>query len=163
MQARPVGLLVLLTFSLALIPLAAKAAQVRPRPKIGVLMLGAPPASPDWKEHSPFLQELRRLGWLEGQHVTVEYRSFPVLHACFMPPWAVRQDGPRLAVPAKCARWIPATLDAVDACRASGANGLYKRPGGGCPYPRPRKGVTLDGLKIKGLLHEGHKYCWRHL
>jgi putative ABC transport system substrate-binding protein len=74
MPVRPVGLLVLLTLSLSVIPLAAKAPQVRPRPKIGVLMLGPPPASPDWKERSPFLQELRRLGWLEGQNVTVEYR-----------------------------------------------------------------------------------------
>jgi putative ABC transport system substrate-binding protein len=74
MQVRPVGLLVLLTLSLSVIPLAAKAPQVRPVPKIGVLMLGSPPASPDWKERSPFLQELRNLGWREGQNVTVEYR-----------------------------------------------------------------------------------------
>jgi ABC-type uncharacterized transport system substrate-binding protein len=74
MQVRPVGLLVLLTLSLSVLPLAAKAPQVRPMPKIGMLMLGSPPASPDWKERSPFLQELRRLGWLEGRNVTVEYR-----------------------------------------------------------------------------------------
>jgi putative ABC transport system substrate-binding protein len=74
MPVRPVGLLVLLTLSLSVIPLAAKAPQVRPMPKIGVLMLGAPPAAPDWKERWPFLQELRRLGWLEGRNVTVEYR-----------------------------------------------------------------------------------------
>jgi putative tryptophan/tyrosine transport system substrate-binding protein len=77
MPVRPVGLLVLLMLSLSVIPLAAKAPQVRPRPKIGMLMLGSPPASPDWKERSPFLQELRRLGWLEGQNVTVEYRWAP--------------------------------------------------------------------------------------
>jgi len=74
MQVRPVGLIVLLTFSLSVIPLAAKAPQVRPMPKIGVLMLGSPPTSPDWKERSLFLQELRSLGWLEGRNVTVEYR-----------------------------------------------------------------------------------------
>jgi hypothetical protein len=55
-------------------PLAAKAPQVKPMPKIGALMLGSPPASPDWKERSLFLQELRRLGWLEGRNVTGEYR-----------------------------------------------------------------------------------------
>jgi putative ABC transport system substrate-binding protein len=74
MQVRPVGLIVLLTLSLSVIPLAAKAPQVRPVPKIGVLMLGSPPASPDWKERSPFLQELHSLGWREGRNVTVEYR-----------------------------------------------------------------------------------------
>src|SRR5262247_1861288 len=74
MQVRPVGLFVLLTLSLSVIPLAAKAPQVRPMPKIGMLMLGSPPASPDWKERSPFLQELRSLGWLEGRNVTIEYR-----------------------------------------------------------------------------------------
>jgi putative tryptophan/tyrosine transport system substrate-binding protein len=74
MQMRPVGLLVLLTLSLSVIPLAARAPQVRPVPKIGMLMLGSPPASPDWKERSPFLQELRSLGWREGQNVAVEYR-----------------------------------------------------------------------------------------
>jgi putative ABC transport system substrate-binding protein len=74
MQVRHVGLLVLLTLSLSVMPLAAKAPQVKPMPKIGVLMLGSPPAAPDWKERSLFLQELRRLGWLEGRTVTVEYR-----------------------------------------------------------------------------------------
>jgi putative ABC transport system substrate-binding protein len=74
MQVRPVGLIVLLTLSLSVIPLAAKTPQVKPMPKIGVLMLGPPPAAPDWKERSLFLQELRSLGWLEGQNVTVEYR-----------------------------------------------------------------------------------------
>jgi len=74
MQVRPVRLIVLLTLSLSVIPLAAKAPQVRPVPKIGVLMLGSPPASSDWKERSLFLQELRSLGWREGQNVAVEYR-----------------------------------------------------------------------------------------
>ncbi len=74
MPVRPVGLLVLLTLSLSVIPLAAKAPPVKTVPKIGVLMLGSPPASPDWKERSPFLQELHRLGWVEGRNVTVEYR-----------------------------------------------------------------------------------------
>jgi hypothetical protein len=74
MSVRSVGLLVLLIFSLAVLPLAAKARQGKPTPTIGVLMLGAPPTAPEWKEHSPFLQELRRLGWVEGQNVTVEYR-----------------------------------------------------------------------------------------
>ena len=74
MLVRPVGLIVLLTCSFSVLPLAAKAPPVRPLPKIGVLRLGSPPASPDWKERSLFLQELRSLGWLEGRNVTIEYR-----------------------------------------------------------------------------------------
>ena len=74
MLVRPVGLIVLLTCSFSVLPLAAKAPPVRPLPKIGVLRLGSPPASPDWKERSLFLQELRSLGWLEGRNVPVEYR-----------------------------------------------------------------------------------------
>jgi putative ABC transport system substrate-binding protein len=37
-------------------------------------MRGSPPSSPDWKQQWLFLQELRNLGWLEGQNLTVEYR-----------------------------------------------------------------------------------------
>jgi putative ABC transport system substrate-binding protein len=74
MQMRPVGLLVLLILTLSVMPLAAKAPQGKLVPKIGVLMLGSPPAAPDWKERSLFLQELRSLGLLEGRNVTVEYR-----------------------------------------------------------------------------------------
>jgi putative ABC transport system substrate-binding protein len=43
-------------------------------PRIGVLALGSPPAAPDWKARSPFVQELRALGWLEGQNIVLEYR-----------------------------------------------------------------------------------------
>src|SRR5262249_44156628 len=41
---------------------------------IGVLGLGSPPSASDWKQRSPFLQELRELGWLEGQTIAIEYR-----------------------------------------------------------------------------------------
>jgi len=43
-------------------------------PRIGVLSVGSPPPSPDWKQRSFFLQKLRTLGWIEGQNITVEYR-----------------------------------------------------------------------------------------
>src|SRR5215831_20521461 len=52
-----------------------------------------------------------------------------------MPPLAVCQGVYRLAVPARFARWIPDTPDAVDDCIESGANG-GGTPGGGPPTTR---------------------------
>jgi putative ABC transport system substrate-binding protein len=66
-------LLVILTLTILAAPLAA-AQQLKNVPRIGVLSVGSPPASPHWKQHSFFLQELRNFGWLEGQNITVEYR-----------------------------------------------------------------------------------------
>jgi putative ABC transport system substrate-binding protein len=39
-----------------------------------VLLPWSPPSAPDWKGTSGFLQELRTLGWREGENLTVEYR-----------------------------------------------------------------------------------------
>ena len=66
----------LVTFALVLLvaPLAAEAQPLGKVPRIGVLELGTPPASPDWKAHSLLLQNLRKLGWLEGQNLVMEYR-----------------------------------------------------------------------------------------
>jgi hypothetical protein len=94
MLVHPVGLIVLLTFSLSVLPLAAKAPQVRPMPKIGALMLGSPPASSDWKERSLFLQELGSLGWLECRNVTVEYRQLDVDVCTGFPCTLYRQHCP---------------------------------------------------------------------
>src|SRR5262249_46134574 len=62
----------------------------------------------------------------------------PVLHAFFMPPFAVCQGMHRLDGPASFAPWIPDAPDAVDDCRESGANG-GGTPGDGppttCPAP----------------------------
>jgi putative ABC transport system substrate-binding protein len=69
-----IGLLVTFALGLLMAPLAA---QAQPPPKvyrIGVLQSGSPPPDPYWKERSLLLQELRRLGWREGQNLTVEYR-----------------------------------------------------------------------------------------
>jgi putative tryptophan/tyrosine transport system substrate-binding protein len=49
-------------------------------PQIGVLSSIGPPPVPDWKQHSPFLQGLGELGWLEGRTVATEWR------------WAERND-----------------------------------------------------------------------
>jgi putative ABC transport system substrate-binding protein len=67
-------LLVILALSLLVAPLAAEAQPLGKVPRIGVLELGTPPASPDWKAHSLLLQNLRKLGWLEGQNLVMEYR-----------------------------------------------------------------------------------------
>jgi putative ABC transport system substrate-binding protein len=67
-------LLVILALSLLVAPLAAEAQPLGKVPRIGVLELGIPPASPDWKARSRLLQNLRTLGWLEGQNLVLEYR-----------------------------------------------------------------------------------------
>ena len=69
-----VGCIVTLTLSLLATPLTAAAPPPGKMPRIGVLALGSPPISPDWKARSPFFQELRKLGWLEGQNIVLEYR-----------------------------------------------------------------------------------------
>jgi putative tryptophan/tyrosine transport system substrate-binding protein len=66
-------LLVILTLAILVAPLAAEAQQMKHVPRIGVLSVGSPPASPDWKQQW-LLQALRQLGWVEGQNITVEYR-----------------------------------------------------------------------------------------
>jgi ABC transporter substrate binding protein len=43
-------------------------------PRVGVLELGTPPPSPEWKARALLVQELRQLGWLEGQNIVFEYR-----------------------------------------------------------------------------------------
>ncbi len=73
MTRRTIGFIITLALSLLVAPLAAEAPPGK-MPRIGVLELGAPPASPDWKVYSPLLQNLRTLGWLEGQNLVLEYR-----------------------------------------------------------------------------------------
>jgi putative tryptophan/tyrosine transport system substrate-binding protein len=67
-----IGLLITLALGILMAPLAA--APPGKMPRIGVLEFGSPPISPDWKTHSLFLQELRTLGWLEGQNFVLEFR-----------------------------------------------------------------------------------------
>jgi putative ABC transport system substrate-binding protein len=68
------GLILALTCSLFVGQLATAAQQSKKVPMVGMLFSVSPPASPDWKQSSVFLQELRTLGWTEGQNMTVEYR-----------------------------------------------------------------------------------------
>jgi putative tryptophan/tyrosine transport system substrate-binding protein len=73
MTRRLVGLLIILALSF-LWPSLTAAAPPGKMPRIGVLERESPPASPEWKAGSLFLQELRKLGWLEGQNLVLEYR-----------------------------------------------------------------------------------------
>jgi len=68
----PVGLVVLLALGVgawapAAVPLPKRV------PLIGVLLSGSPPPEPAWQQHSVFVQELRTLGWREGENLTLEY------------------------------------------------------------------------------------------
>ena len=72
MQRSVIGLLVIFALGTLWPPLVA--APLKKVPTIGVLTLASPPSEPDWKQRSVFLQELRHLGWVEGQNITVEYR-----------------------------------------------------------------------------------------
>jgi ABC-type uncharacterized transport system substrate-binding protein len=68
------GLILALTFSLFAVLLATAAQQRKKAPRVGMLSIVSPPTSPDWKQSSSFLQELRTLGWMEGQNLAIEYR-----------------------------------------------------------------------------------------
>jgi putative tryptophan/tyrosine transport system substrate-binding protein len=73
MTRRALGLLItlVLSFSWSWLTAAAPPGQM---PRVGMLASGSPPAAPDWKARSPFLQELRTLGWVDGQNLVLEYR-----------------------------------------------------------------------------------------
>src|SRR5882724_13039690 len=66
------GLLVTLALGLLVAPLAAEAQPPAKVPRIGVLSTGSPPATVAF--FAPFIQGLRDLGYVEGQHIALEYR-----------------------------------------------------------------------------------------
>jgi len=67
------GLLVTFGIGILVAPRAA-AAPLKKVSTIGVLSVASPPSAPDWQQRSVLLQELRHLGWREGENVTVEFR-----------------------------------------------------------------------------------------
>jgi putative ABC transport system substrate-binding protein len=73
MRYSTVGLLVLLTLGMLATPRMSAAPQLAQQPRIGVLVTSSPAMM------SPSLEAFRRglheHGWLEGQNITVEYRS----------------------------------------------------------------------------------------
>jgi putative ABC transport system substrate-binding protein len=66
-----IGLLVMFALGTVWPLLAASPKKV---PTIGVLAFASPPSEPDWKQSSVFLQELRHLGYVEGQNIRFEWR-----------------------------------------------------------------------------------------
>jgi putative ABC transport system substrate-binding protein len=72
MTRRTLGLLVILALGLLVVPLAAEAQPVGKVPRIGVL--GPRPAAAFVFQIETFRQGLLELGYLEGQHLVIEYR-----------------------------------------------------------------------------------------
>jgi len=73
MMRSTVGLVVIL--ALGLVGRALAATPPKRVPVLGMLLSFAPPTESEWKQQSVFLQELRTLGWREGENLTIEYRS----------------------------------------------------------------------------------------
>src|SRR5215831_14809922 len=72
MWCSTVGGIVTLTLSLFLAPLCADAQSLAKVPRIGVIS----PVSPVDLQQSPFLQELRKLGYVVGQNILIDWRSY---------------------------------------------------------------------------------------
>jgi putative ABC transport system substrate-binding protein len=68
-----IGLIVTFGIGLLLTPLVVAAQKPGKVPRIGVLVFGSPPSKAG-RQRSPFLQELRTLGWVEGQNIVIERR-----------------------------------------------------------------------------------------
>ena len=74
MRRSIIGFIIILALELVWLPLAAAPQPPKKVPTIGVLMVESPPAAPEWQQRSVFLQELRTLGWRDGENMRVEYR-----------------------------------------------------------------------------------------
>lgn len=72
MRLKTVMLIVMLVLPILSTPLVTKAQPPAQLRRIGVLSPGALPAP---SASSPFVQELRDLGYVEGQHIAFVYRS----------------------------------------------------------------------------------------
>ncbi|MBI2544653.1 MAG: hypothetical protein HYW16_05475, partial [Candidatus Rokubacteria bacterium] len=72
------GLVVALIFGVLVATVSVQAQQTGKVYRIGLLLPGAQPTTPDWKQRSPlfqpFFQGLRELGWVEGQNISTEFR-----------------------------------------------------------------------------------------
>jgi hypothetical protein len=136
---RTIGIIVTLALLYLVVPLTA-AAPPGQIPRIGVLALGSPPASPDWKARSPFVQELRTLGWLDGQNIVLEYRwaegqpnrLSPLAAELVRLPVDVLVAGSTAAIRAvtHATTTIPIVMVSVDDPLEWGAVATLARPGG---------------------------------
>jgi putative ABC transport system substrate-binding protein len=73
MQHCTLRLLVTLALVLLVTPPAADAQQPGKVHRIGLLNMGPSPSATEWQQ-SPFRQELRQLGYVEGQNIVIEQR-----------------------------------------------------------------------------------------
>ncbi len=73
MRLRTIGLISALFLGLLAAPLPAEAQQAPKMPRIG--FLNPIPLSANWPRIEVFRQGLRELGYVEGQNITIEYRS----------------------------------------------------------------------------------------
>jgi len=156
---RLIGLVFAISLMLAL--LAAEAQQMRERKvaKIGIL-LGATVSSPS-VEIEPFKQTLREKGWIEGQNLTLEYRSangvydrLPALAADLVGRRVdvIVTDGtPQTHVAQQATKTIPIVMATTGDPVASGLVATLPRPGGnttGVSYFVPElNGKRLELLK----------------
>ncbi len=74
MRRGALGLTLALTVGVLLAPPAVDAQLPGKVVRIGTLLSGSRPASPDWKQRWAFVEGLRELGWVEGQNLTIEDR-----------------------------------------------------------------------------------------
>ncbi len=72
MRFRTIGLISTLALGLLAARLPAEAQQVKKVPRIGLLVAGSPSADAAWIE--AFRQGLRKLGYVEGHSIVIEYR-----------------------------------------------------------------------------------------
>jgi putative ABC transport system substrate-binding protein len=138
-MTRPtIGLLLILALSLLVAPLAPEAQPLSHVPRIGVLSPGMT------REHDrnvqAFLEGMRALGYVEGQHLVVEYRGaagqferFPALAAELvqLKPEVILAQGTPAALAAKDATTtIPIVMAGVGDPVGSGLVASLARPGG---------------------------------
>ena len=73
MMRRTIGLMVIFALAILAVPLPPKAQPVATMRRIGILVSGFPPATGLYPQQQAFLHELRTLGYVEGQHLAVEW------------------------------------------------------------------------------------------
>src|SRR2546426_1308614 len=150
---RLIGLAVVLTVSLALAPLAVEAQQSGKVWRIGSLNTGPIPVpgriDPTWLA---FLQRLRELGYVEGQNLSIEYRSSggPVDPLPALATELVRLNVDVIVVPStqpalaakQATTKIPIVMGAASDVLETGLVKSLARPGGNIT------GLTVSGSEL---------------
>jgi putative ABC transport system substrate-binding protein len=74
MRLSTLGLMLTLALSILAAPLAAETQQAAKIPRIGFLSPSSPADPRTQRFLEAFRQGLRKLGWVEGQQIAIEYR-----------------------------------------------------------------------------------------